>query len=372
MRATAPIPRVQPIMVELGERTYPIYIAQGLIERVGPLLRERLPSARRSIVVTSEVIHKIHGRALTKSLDEAGVDVGVALVPDGEEAKSWSSADVLIGELLERGLDRLSIVVAFGGGTVGDLSGFVASIFLRGVSLIQVPTSLLAQVDSSIGGKVAINHPKGKNLIGSFHQPAFVVSDPNLLGTLPRRELLSGLGEIVKHGMIADQDLFKYIEVDGEKLVNADPEALTHVVRRSAVIKARLVGLDERDTKGIRAILNYGHTVGHALETLLGIKLRHGEAVAIGMCVAACISERMGFIEKEDVVRQKQLLERLGFELEPPPFDASRLIEVMHRDKKVEGKSIRFVLPTGIGKQPVLMTVPDHLISQILEDEGFD
>lgn len=371
MKTTDLATHIQPIMVELGWRSYPIYVAKGLIVRVGRLLGERLPSARRCVVVTSDTIHRMHGEALMRSFGEAGIDVGLALVPDGEEAKSWFSADQLIGELLELGLDRQSVVVSFGGGAVGDLSGFVASIFLRGVSLVQVPTTLLAQVDSSIGGKAAVNHPKGKNLIGSFHQPALVVSDLELLITLPRRELLSGLGEVVKYGVIADPDLFGLAEAIGEKLINADLGALTDVVRRCATIKAKLVGLDERDTRGIRAALNYGHTVGHALEVLTGLGLRHGEAVALGMGVAAQISERLGLMEKGDVVRQRRLLEQLGFELEPPRLDPLKLIEVMHRDKKVEGDSIRLVLPTGIGSTPVLRPVPDHIISKVLEDEGF-
>lgn len=371
MKATTSPSNVQTITIELGDRTYPIHIAQGLLERVGQLCRDRLPSARNSVVVTSEAIYNIHGNELTKSLDEAGFDVNLAIVPDGEEAKSWSSAEELIGEMLELGLDRQSLVIAFGGGSVGDLSGFVASIFLRGVSIVHVPTTLLAQVDSSIGGKAAINHPKGKNLVGSFHQPSLVVSDLCLLSTLPKREILSGLGEVVKHGVIADPDLFKFVEDNSEELSNAHPEALAFVVSRSVTIKARLIELDEMETKGMRAILNYGHTVGHALEILTNLELRHGEAVALGMDIASRISERLGHIKNVDVVRQRWLLEKLGFKLKPPILDPENLIDIMHSDKKAEGGSIKFVLPTGIGRPPVLRTVPEKLIHQVLEEEWY-
>jgi 3-dehydroquinate synthase len=295
-------------VVELGERSYPVYVEAGLLERVGPLIKEVLPAAGKCVVITSETVHGIHGETLETSLEEAGINGGVVLVPDGEAAKSWAVAEQLIGELLLKGLDRQSMVVAFGGGAIGDLSGFVASIYLRGVRLVQVPTTLLSQVDSSLGGKAAVNHPMGKNLIGSFHQPSLVVSDPGLLATLPRRELLSGLGEVVKHGVIADGDLFDYVGEHGEEMLEADPDHLSHAVRRSVAIKARLVALDERDDKGIRAALNYGHTIGHAVEALSGMEVRHGEAVALGMVAAARISEELGLMAKDDVGRQRRLL----------------------------------------------------------------
>jgi 3-dehydroquinate synthase len=209
----------------------------------------------------------------------------------------------------------------------------------------------------------------GKNLIGSFHQPSLVVSDPGLLATLPRRELLSGLGEVVKHGVIADGDLFNYVGEHSEEMLEADPDHLSHAVRRSVAIKGRLVALDERDDKGIRAALNYGHTMGHAVEALSGMEVRHGEAVALGMVTAARISEELGLMAKDDVGRQRLLLGRLGFDLKPPRLEVSELLRVMRKDKKVKGGSIRFVLPTGIGSPPVMRTVPESLISQILEEE---
>lgn len=368
---TADTSEDSPITVELGERSYPVHVGRGLIGRVGALIRERLSSASRCAVVTSKAILGIHGDALMEALDEAGIEAITALVPDGEEAKTWSCAERLIGELLENRLDRKSAVVAFGGGAVGDLSGFVSAIFLRGVSLVQVPTTLLAQVDSSLGGKAAVNHPMGKNLVGAFHQPSLVVSDPELLMTLPRREVLSGMAEVVKHGVVADSDLFDYIEKRSGDLVDADPDALTHVVRSSVAIKAGLVSRDERDTKGVRAVLNYGHTAGHALETLTGHELRHGEAVAMGMEIAAKISAEVGYIEEVDVERQSSLLEKLGLRRAPPTLEVESIVEIMRRDKKAEMGSIRFVLPTGIGTTPVLRAVQDDLISMVLEGEGY-
>jgi 3-dehydroquinate synthase len=221
-------------------------------------------------------------------------------------------------------------------------------------------------VDSSIGGKTAINHPKGKNLVGSFYQPSLVVSDIDLLRTLPDREVLSGLGEVVKYGVIDDSNLFKYVESNSLKLLKKDLSALTEVVRVCAGIKARLVGIDERDTKDVRAVLNYGHTVGHAIEAMECPDLGHGEAVAFGMYVAAQISERMNLMENEEVERQTNLLKQLGFRLDFDYLDLNMLIDFIRRDKKVEGTSIKFVLPTGMGKQPILKAVSEDLIRQVM------
>ena len=229
----------------------------------------------------------------------------------------------------------------------------------------------VAQVDSSVGGKTAINHPKGKNLIGSFHQPSLVVSDPDILSTLPTEDLRSGLGEVIKHGVIADAALFKFIEDKAISLMRRDPHALSLVIKRSVEIKGRLVSVDERDDKGIRAILNYGHTVGHALEILSSNMLRHGEAVAQGMIFASLLSHSLNLISTRDIERQRLLLKELEFDMNPPALSSTKIIEIMHRDKKVEDESIRFVLPTGIGSPPVLRPVSESLIIRTLEDEGF-
>jgi len=355
------------VKVNLGERSYSIYISAGSISRAGTIIGEQFPGDRRCAVITSEPVNSLHGESLISGFEEAGLEADVILVPDGEEAKSWNEAERVLGKLLDLGLDRRSIVVAFGGGSVGDLSGFISAIYLRGVDFVQVPTTLLAQVDSGIGGKAAVNHPKGKNLIGVFHQPSLVISDPELLVTLPKEELISGLAEVVKYGVVSDAELFSILESRAEELIERDLTVLTEVIARCSAIKAGLVEVDELDTKGLRSALNYGHTVGHALETLTNFGLRHGEAVAMGMIVASRISESQGLISKSDVQRQGKLLRRLGLRVLCPQLSAFELIEIMHRDKKTEGDSIKFVLPTGIGNPPAMRVVSDRLVTKALE-----
>ncbi len=371
MSVEASTHRIRSIVVDLGERSYPVHVGKGISERAGELIKQSLHEVRTCAVVTSKGIHETHGRSLIESLEDLGILVGLALVPDGEDAKTWGAAGDLVGDLLEAGLDRRSVVIAFGGGTIGDLAGFVASFYMRGVGLVQVPTTLLAQVDSSIGGKTAVNHPKGKNLIGAFHQPSVVISDQDFLRTLPRRELLSGLGEVVKHGVIADLELFELAENEGERLIGADTDALEEAVMRSVTIKSRLIELDERDNKGLRAILNYGHTLGHALETLSSHDLRHGEAVALGMEFAANLSVEAGTFKVKEAERQSQTLEGLGFKLGPPRVDPLELVEAMRLDKKAVGSTINFVLPTGIGSTPILRPVLEDRIIHVLEEEGY-
>lgn len=356
--------------VELGERSYHIHVGSELISRTGELIKEDLSSADRCAVVTNDVVNRLHGSPLMASLGEAGIDAELVLVPEGEEAKSWDVAENLLGNLVDLGLDRKSVVIAFGGGSVGDVAGFVASIYLRGVRVVQVPTTLLSQVDSSIGGKTAVNHPRGKNLVGAFHQPSAVIIDPHLLRTLPQRELISGLAEVLKHGVIADSEIFNILEKRADEVLRKEMDVLIDVISMCCAIKARFVELDERDTEGVRAALNYGHTVGHSLELVTHLEMSHGEAVAVGMNVAAQISNRLGLIEKLDVERQRRLLKRLGLETELPDVDSSELLKAMYRDKKVEMNTIRFVLPTGIGSPPILRAVPDNLISQVLEDRN--
>ena len=356
--------------IHLEERSYAIHVGDGVIEKSGQLIRERLPQVRTCAVVTSEGIPGEHVQALEESLRSAGLEAGLVEVPDGEKAKSWDVAGALIGELLDVGLDRRSAVIAMGGGAIGDLAGFAAAIYMRGIHLVQVPTTLLAQVDSSFGGKTAVNHPKGKNLIGAFYQPSLVISDTGILRTLPERELLSGLGEVVKHGVIADPELFRLTEAEGGRLLEADPGALSEVVVRSVAVKGRLIEEDERE-EGARAILNYGHTAGHALEILSEGGLRHGEAVALGMEVAAEIANGMDLFKAEDKERQRAVLDSLGFNLEPPKVDMNKVMAAMHRDKKAVGGAINFVLPTGIGSTPVLRGLSDDLIADTMERMGY-
>jgi 3-dehydroquinate synthase len=355
--------------IHLKERSYAIHVGDGVIEKSGQLIRERLPKVQKCAVVTSEGIPGEHVQALEESLRSVGLEAGLVKVPDGEKAKSWDVAGALIGELLYVGLDRRSAVIVLGGGAIGDLAGFAAAIYMRGIHLVQVPTTLLAQVDSSFGGKTAVNHPKGKNLIGAFYQPSLVISDTGLLSTLPERELLSGLGEVVKHGVIADPQLFRLTEAEGDRLLEADPDALSEAVVRSVAVKGRLIEKDERE-EDARAILNYGHTVGHALEILSEGGLRHGEAVALGMEVAAEIANGMDLFKTEPKERQRAVLDSLGFNLKPPKMDMDKVMATMHKDKKAIGGEINFVLPTGIGITPVIRGLSDDLIANTMERMG--
>jgi len=351
--------------VDLGERSYRILVGKGISMQLGEMVEELLPDVTRCAVVTSPSVDQLYGDAVLESL--RCVSPVKILVPEAEEAKTWNQAGKLLGALVNQGFDRRSLVVALGGGSIGDLAGFVASIYLRGVRVAQMPTTLLAQVDSGIGGKTSVNHPQGKNLIGAFHQPSLVVCDPMFLLSLPSRELRSGLSEVVKYGVIADGELFKILETHGEGLVETDQSILTDVVKRCVAIKSRLVEQDERDSTGARAALNYGHTIGHAIETLSGHSVRHGEAVAVGMVAASRIAIELGLLSEFDLDRQVKVLEALGIEATLPSMDTFEVLAVMRRDKKAEAGQIRFVLPTGIGVPPHVRAVDDTVIIKSLE-----
>lgn len=353
------------VEVNLGERSYRAHISEGLIDRLGLLIEESLPGLTGCAVITSRPLRGLFGERVAKSLEEAGIRFDFILVPDGEVSKTWEEAGRVLELLLDLGLDRSSAIIALGGGSIGDLSAFVSSIYMRGLRLVQVPTTLLSQVDSCIGGKAAINHPRGKNLIGAYHQPSLTVVDPALLKTLPKEEFTSGLGEIVKYGVVADPELFGILESSREGLIERRMPLLVEVISRCLSIKARIIELDERDNKGHRAILNYGHTVGHAVEHLTG--MRHGEAVAFGMKVEAGISRSLGLLPKADEERLLLLLEELGFKKSLLNLNPSDILEVMKRDKKAEGGSHRLVLPTGIGNPPRLVKVSMEEITPHLE-----
>ena len=358
------------VKIRLEERSYPVYVAPGLIMKIGELITFNLPKATRSAVVTSKNIWRLYGEILKDSFKVARQKNETVLVPEGEVAKSWDEAARVVGELLDLSLDRRSVLIAFGGGSVGDLAGFVAAIYLRGINLVQIPTTLLAQVDSGIGGKAAVNHPKGKNLIGAFKQPSLVVSDPELLASLPAREIRSGLAEVVKYGVIADLELFEFVEGNLDTIQQCEPAPLTNVVRRCARIKGGYVERDERDLKGIRAALNYGHTLGHAVESLSIPRMRHGEAVAIGMDFAGRLSMSLGLFKKKELERQRTLLESLGLKTSIPDLRLKDILEVLRRDKKVEGGSIRFVLPTGVGSATVVKPIKEKTIIRELGRSG--
>jgi len=349
--------------VRLGERSYPILVAGGLLGRLGEAISEYIPDATGCVLVTSPSVDGLYGAQTTEALTP--LNPAKIIVPEGEEAKTWDAAGELVGQLIDHGLDRRGVVVALGGGSVGDSAGFVSSIYMRGIRVVQVPTTLLGQVDSGIGGKTAVNHPQGKNLIGSFHQPSLVACDTGLLATLPKRELRSGLAEVVKYGVIADSKLFTGLEVESDRLLSADAESLRWVVTRCVAAKARYVEADERDVNGTRAALNYGHTLGHAVETLSGHEVRHGEGVAIGMIAASRVAAKLNLLRRGDLERQVKLLEALGLPTESP-YGVEETLPLMRRDKKAEGGAIRMVLPTGIGAQPTVRVVTENELREAL------
>jgi len=336
------------VTVELGQRSYDIHIAPGAIERVGRLVRDRLPDARLGII-TDETVWRLHGRALAQSLSDAGCKVPVAAITPGERSKSLDT----VGQLYERCLDwrlgRADALVAFGGGVVGDIAGFVAATYLRGIEFFQVPTTVVACVDSSVGGKTGVDLARGKNLVGAFHQPAGVYADPKLLATLDRREFIAGLAEVVKYGMIMDAEFFDFLQHNVEAVLQIEPAAMLEVVGRSCRLKALVVGQDERE-QGRRAILNYGHTFGHGLEAASGYgKYLHGEAVAIGMVAAAGVACVRGHIVDETAEAQRRLLMKLGLPVAPAGDDIDEVLKHMRYDKKVRTGRLRMVLPTGMG-----------------------
>jgi len=352
--------------VDLGERSYPVYVGPRVLGSLGALVESHMPGATGCVVVTSEAVGRLYGGEALESL--RGLKPSVVTVPDGEGAKTWDQARALIAGFVEARLDRGGVVVALGGGTVGDLAGFAASIYLRGVRVAQAPTTLLGQADSCVGGKTAVNLPEAKNLVGSFHQPALVAADTGLLGSLPRREVASGLAEVVKHGVIADGALLNLVEERSGGLLGRDGEALAAAVKRSLAVKAGFVEADERETLGLRVCLNYGHTVGHAVETISGGEVRHGEAVAMGMDVAARLAVSRGVLEERALHDQRRFLRCAGLGTRIRGLDVGELVRVARRDKKAKGGRVRLVLPTGLGSRPVLEEVAEAELVRALEE----
>ncbi len=337
------------VHVSLAERSYAIHIGGGLLTNLPRWLSKCLPKCRHAVIVFDEHISAI-AESATQALSSGGFRITSIDVPSGEASKSLSSIERLWSRMLDEHTDRGSVVVAIGGGVVGDLAGFAAAGFARGIPLVQIPTTLLSQVDSSVGGKTGINLPGAKNIIGAFWQPSLVVIDTTSLDTLPRREFASGLAEVAKYGMILLPELFAYLEHNAAAILDRQPEVISHIVAESCRAKANVVQQDERETTGLRAILNYGHTFAHALESVTGYgTLLHGEAVAIGMHMAAIMSAQMGRIPGELVQRQQALLESLEL---PTTFSAAapdELWQVMQHDKKVEHGQLRFILPSRLG-----------------------
>lgn len=327
----------------------------------------RLKLGNRAVVVTDPKIKQLLGKSLKKSLEHSGFSTAFILVPVGEASKSERIALALLKRIAALDTAEKIFLVALGGGVVGDLTGFVAAVYKRGIGYVQVPTTLLAQVDSSIGGKTAIDLAVGKNLVGSFYQPRLVFSDVNLLRSLGKREIVSGLAEAVKYGVIQDEKLFSFIEQRTTELLRGVPAALMYVVDHCSRIKASVVEKDEQDKKGVRIILNFGHTVGHAVEAAYGFRrITHGEAVALGMLCAAEIANHLGLFRAKDLRRLSALLKRLGFPTRLGNIALERIMPALRRDKKFIGRTNRFVLPVKIGKVVVREDIPEALIRQVI------
>lgn len=354
---------MRPLTVDLGDRSYPIYIGSGLLARA-ELIAAHLPQ-KRAVIVTNTTVAALYLDALTRALGGCGVSIVPIVLPDGEAHKNWHTLNTIFDALLEHRCERSTAIVALGGGVVGDMAGFAAAVYQRGVPFIQVPTTLLAQVDSAVGGKTAINHPFGKNMIGAFYQPRAVVADADTLQTLPQRELAAGIAEVVKYGLIRDAEFFEWLEGNLDRVVAKEAGALAHVIEVSCRIKAELVKLDERES-GVRALLNLGHTFGHAIEAGTGYGTwLHGEAVAAGMVLAAKVSHALGRLKEREVTRTVDLLTRAGLPVAAPSLGVDRYLDLMAHDKKVEGGRLRFVLLERIGSAYV-DEVPRPLLADVL------
>ncbi|WP_309678518.1 3-dehydroquinate synthase [Polaromonas sp.] len=367
MQANPDLPPAQ-VQIDLAERSYPITIGPKLLGNA--LTYQYLPKAQTALVVTNTTVAPLYAAQLMQTLQARYDKVLLVTLPDGEAHKDWPTLQLIFDALLENGCDRKTVLFALGGGVVGDMTGFAAASYMRGVPFVQLPTTLLAQVDSSVGGKTAINHPLGKNMIGAFYQPQLVVCDLDVLQTLPPRELSAGLAEIIKYGPIADMAFFGWIEANLQALLAREPAALAHAIRRSCEIKAWVVGLDERES-GLRAILNFGHTFGHAIESGLGYgEWLHGEGVGCGMVMAAQLSQRLGLVDTAFVERLTRLVQAAGLPVKGPRLsvsdNAGRYLALMRIDKKSEAGEIRFVLIEGPGKA-VLRPAPDALVREVID-----
>jgi 3-dehydroquinate synthase len=353
---------MESLSVALGSRSYPIHIGAEILG-AGDLYRPYLAGGAAA-VITDRVVAPLYLEKVKKAL--AGARLTEVILPQGERTKNWETLNQVFDALLAARCGRDTLIIALGGGVIGDLAGFAAAIYQRGVPFVQVPTTLLAQVDSSVGGKTAINHPRGKNMIGAFHQPQAVVSDVATLDTLPERELRAGLAEVIKHGLALDAAFFEWLEDNIEKVLRKDPQALVYAVRRSCELKARIVAEDERES-GPRALLNYGHTFGHAIEaaTDYGAWL-HGEAIAAGMVMAAELSLLMGQLKKTEVERVRDLLKRAGLPLAGPALAPERLMEMMALDKKAAKGSTRFVVLEAIGRATLRSEVDQALVRRAI------
>ena len=355
---------MQTLHVHLGERSYPIHIGAGLLGQPGLLLPHL--QQKRVAVVTNTTVAPLYLDRLVAMLQASGVAVTPIVLPDGEAYKNWETLNLIFDALLTQRAERKTTLIALGGGVIGDMTGFAAASYQRGVPFIQIPTTLLSQVDSSVGGKTGINHPLGKNMIGAFYQPKVVLADTDTLKTLPPRELSAGLAEVIKYGLIWDAEFLTWLEANMDKLRALDPAAITHAIYRSCEIKAQVVGQDEREG-GIRAILNLGHTFGHAIETGMGYgNWLHGEAVGAGMVMAAETSRRLGWLSDADVARTRALIRAAGLPDVAPDLGVDTYLEYMGHDKKVEGGKMRFVLLKKLGEAVITADVPTDVLTGVL------
>lgn len=365
------------LRIELGRRSYDVSIGRNVLERAGELLAPLLPLRRVVVVTDANLARTPHPDRLAAGLARAGIAARRVVLAAGEATKSWAALAELVDDLLEGGIERRSCLIALGGGVIGDLVGFAAAITLRGIDYVQVPTTLLAQVDSAVGGKTGINSRHGKNLVGAFHQPRAVLIDTGVLDDLPLRELKAGYAEVVKYGFIKDPAFFAWLEANGPAVLAREPAALAHAIRRSLEIKAAVVAADERETSGERALLNLGHTFGHAYEALAGYDggLLHGEAVSVGMVRAFALSARLGHCPETDAARARDHLRRLGLptrlkEVSNRAFPVEALLAAMGRDKKVEQGLLKLVLVRRIGEAFTTAEVPEAELRAVLAEDG--
>jgi 3-dehydroquinate synthase len=353
------------LSVDLGERSYPIEIGRGLLDDGALLMRHLGAGGGKIAIVTNTTVAPLYLDKVAAPLREGGREVVTIVLPDGEEHKNWQSLNLVFDALLANKCDRKTTMVALGGGVIGDLTGYAAASYMRGVPFVQIPTTLLSQVDSSVGGKTGINHPLGKNMIGAFYQPRAVIADTATLDTLPARELSAGLAEVIKHGAILDLAFFDWIEANIGRLVARDPAALAYAIARSCEIKADVVKRDEREG-GLRAVLNFGHTFGHAIENGLGYgEWLHGEAVGCGMVMAADLSHRLGLLDADSALRVRRLVKAAGLPVTAPDLGAERWIELMEVDKKNEGGAIKFILLKPLGSPSITGAPHNQLLATL-------
>ncbi|MDM0045397.1 3-dehydroquinate synthase [Variovorax dokdonensis] len=353
------------VEINLDDRSYSILIGNDLLSDARAF--DGIPGATSALIVTNTTVGPLYAQALREQLAARYARVHVLELPDGEQFKDWSMLNLIFDALLGHGSDRKCVLYALGGGVIGDMTGFAAACYMRGVPFVQVPTTLLAQVDSSVGGKTAINHPLGKNMIGAFYQPQRVLCDLSTIQSLPARELSAGLAEVIKYGPIHDMAFLDWIESNLAALLAREPAALAHAVRRSCEIKAMVVGQDERES-GLRAILNFGHTFGHAIESGLGYgEWLHGEAVGCGMVMAARLSQRLGGIDAAFVERLMRLIAAAGLPVQAPPLGAQRYVDLMQVDKKSEAGEIRFIVIDSPGHAS-LRSAPDDMVRAVIEE----